>query len=52
MFIDSNENLRVCDIFFFTMVFRDMVTSSNNIKMDYPNVYRWFNYLQSLDGIH
>lgn len=51
MFIDQCVNMKVSDLFIFSFLFRKLVISEDEVKKNFPNVCRWFRFIQSLDGV-
>lgn len=51
MFLNDNTCLHVCDLAVFAFLLSYMNELENDKKMELADLYRWFNYLQNLNGI-
>ena len=51
-FLNGNSNIKVSDLYVFAHLIVFMVDSNFETKSKHFNVYRWFNYVQNLRGIH
>jgi hypothetical protein len=50
-FLNGEPNLHISDLFVFCQIIDFMANSAPEIKAKFYNVYRWFNYIQNLNGI-
>ena len=51
MFLNGNTNLHACDLAVFAFLMSYMHDLDNDGKIAVPDLYRWFNYLQNLNGV-
>jgi len=50
-FLNGEPNLHVSDLYVFCQIIDFIANSGPETKAKYYNVYRWFNYVQNLNGV-
>lgn len=50
-FLNGEPNLHISDLYVFCQIIDFMANSTTETKTKFYNVYRWFNYVQNLNGI-
>jgi hypothetical protein len=50
-FLNGEPNLHISDLYVFCHLLEFLVNASTEVKAQFYNVYRWFNYIQNLNGI-